>query len=179
MPTALSFDHVLNSFARKAVPVSPKAYAIHQCALVLVAALLSACASGRADPSLDADAKLFRAAVNSASIYIVPSSNIANVVVTLDGRKVGTLPMENYLRLEVAPGRHVLSVSRDTLVPAVLRETRDDVTVDAEAGHCYFLRTAWTDAGENWREFRVYWESMTESEGQRAVNVRWLTLPQK
>jgi hypothetical protein len=85
--------------------------------LVLVAGVLSACASGRADPSLDADAKLFRAPADSACIYVVPSSNIAAVTVTLDGRKVGTLGMENYLRLKVTPGRHVLSVTRDNLVP--------------------------------------------------------------
>jgi len=147
--------------------------------LVLVAGLLSACASGRADPSLDANAKLFRAPADSACIYVVPSSNIAAVTVTMDGRKVGTLGMENYLRLEVTPGRHVLSVTRDTLVPAVVREKRDDVTVDVEAGHCYFLRTAWTDAGENWREYRVYWDRLSEDEGRRAVNVRWLMLPEK
>jgi len=147
--------------------------------LVFAAGLLSACASGRVDPNLDADAKLFRAPADSACIYVVPSSNIAAVTVALDGRKVGTLGMENYLRLEVTPGRHVLSVTRATLVPAVFRETRDDVTLDAEAGHCYFLRTAWTDAGENWREYRVYWDRMPEDEARRAVNVRWLMLPAK
>jgi hypothetical protein len=147
--------------------------------LMLVAGLLSACASGRVDPSLDADAKLFRAPADSAWIYVLPSSNIAGVTVTLDGRKVGTLEMENYLRLEVTPGRHVLSVTRATLVPAVFREARNDVTLDAEAGHCYFLRTAWTDIGENWREYHVYWETMPEDEGRQAVNVRWLMLPAK
>jgi len=147
--------------------------------VVLLAGVLSACASNRADPSLDAEAKLFRAPADKASIYVIPSSNIAAVTVAMDGRKVGTLTMENYLRVEVAPGRHVLSVSRAALVPLVFREPRDDVAVEAEAGHCYFLRAAWKDAGESLREFRVYWDRMTEDEGRRAVNVRWLMPPAK
>ena len=95
--------------------------------MVLMALVTAACASSRADQSLDADAKLFRAPADRAWIYIVPSSNIASVTVTMDGRKIGTLAMENYLRLEVAPGRHVLSVARTTLAPSVFREAGDDV----------------------------------------------------
>ena len=147
--------------------------------VLLVASMLSACASRSVDSGLDAEAKLFRAPTDKACIYIVPSSNTAKVSVAADERKIATLGNENYLRLEVAPGRHVLSVARTSVVPIVLREATNDVTVEAEAGRCYFLRTAWTDAGESWREYRVYWEPLSEEEGRRAVNVRWLMLPAK
>jgi hypothetical protein len=145
--------------------------------LVLVAWVLSACASGPADPSLDAEAKLFRAPADKACIYVVPSPRTQAVTITMDGRKVGTLAKENYLRLDVAPGRHVLGVTRAIPVPAFFRTTHDDVTVNAEADRCYFLRAAWTDSGETWREFRLYLDSMTDEEGRRAVNVLWRALP--
>ena len=145
--------------------------------LVFVAWALSACASGPADPSLDAEAKLFRAPADKACIYIVPSSRTQAVTITMDGRKIGTIAKENYLRLDVAPGRHVLGVTGASPVPAFFRTTHDDATVNAVAGQCYFLRTAWTDSGETWREFRLYLEAMTEEEGHRAVNVLWRALP--
>ncbi len=148
-------------------------------ALVVVASALSACAARPVETSLDAEAKSFRAPADKACIYVVPSSNTATVSVALDGRKAATLANENYLRLEVAPGRHILSVKRTSVIPVVLRETQSDVSVEAEAGRCYFFRTAWTDAGENWRKFRVLWEEMSEEEGQQAVNVRWLAVPAK
>ena len=145
--------------------------------LVLVACVVQACASGPADPSLDAEAKLFRAPVDKACIYVVPSPRAQAVTITMDGRKVGTLAKENYLRLDVAPGRHALGVTRASPVPTFFRATRDDMTVNAEAGRCYFLRAAWTDSGETWREFRLYLAIMTEDEGRRAVNVLWRALP--
>ncbi len=145
--------------------------------VVLVAVVLSACASGRSDPDRDAEAKSFRPPADTAWFYIVPSSNLASVTVTLDGRKVGTLGIENYLRLEVAPGQRALSVARANIASAVFRETRDNITIVAEAGRCYFLRTAWTDVGTTWREYRVYWERLTDDEGRREVNVRWLASP--
>jgi hypothetical protein len=144
--------------------------------LVFVAWMLSACASAPADPSLDAEAKQYRAPADKACIYVVPSSGTPSVAISMDGRKVATLSVEQYLRLDVAPGRHVLDVTRASALPAVLRTTRE-VTVDTEAGHCYFLRTALPVSGEEWREFRVRLERMNEDEGQRAVNVRWRAVP--
>jgi hypothetical protein len=144
-------------------------------ALLVVGWVLSACASGRADPSLDADAKLFRASADKACIYVVPSSRTHAVTVTVDGRKVGTLTLEHYLRLDVAPGHHVLDATRAIPVPTFFRAGRDGVAVDSEAGQCYFFRVAWTESDEAWREFRVHVEGISEDEGRRAVNVRWLT----
>lgn len=145
--------------------------------LVLVACLLSACASHPADPSLDAEAKLFRASAGKAYVYVLPSSRASAVTIFMDGRKVGTLGMGDYFRLEVAPGPHVLYVTRPGPLPTFLREAREDLQMQAEAGRCYFVRTAWTDAGETLQEFRLYLETMPENEGRRAVNVRWLALP--
>jgi hypothetical protein len=145
--------------------------------LVLAAGVLSACASSLADPSLDAAAKLFHAPADKACIYVIPSSSDSSVAVTLDGRKVGTLTERDFLRLEVAPGRHLLYVTPTSLVPEFSRATGDDVTLDAEMGRCYFLRTVWTEFGRSWRRPRVYLERTTEEEGQRAVNVRSLVVP--
>lgn len=146
--------------------------------VLLAASVLSACAGRPVDSSLDAEAKLFRAPSDKALVYVVPSTNRATVSIAVDGRKLATLANVNYLRLEMAPGRHTLSVTRTSVLPAVLREKPQTVTLEAEAGHCYYLRTAWTDEGESWREFSVFWEAMSEEDGQREVNVRWLALPE-
>jgi hypothetical protein len=147
--------------------------------LVLVAWALSACASSPADWSLDAAAKLFQAPADKACIYVVPTNASAAVTITMDGRTVGSLVAANFFRLEAPPGRHVLSVTRASLVPVAFRETRDDMTLETEAGHCYFLRTVWVEDDQNWRQYRAYLERVTEAEGEREVNVRRLTLPVK
>jgi hypothetical protein len=145
--------------------------------LVLVAGVVSACASVSVDPSRDAEAKLFRASADKACIYVVPTNTIPAVTVTMDGRKVGTLEAGYYFRLEVSPGCHILSVAPPSLMPALFRETGDGVAVDTEAGRCYFLRTVWTDDPQRVRQFRVLLERVAETEGQREVNVRMLRLP--
>jgi hypothetical protein len=145
--------------------------------LVLVAGVLSACASASVDPDRDAEAKLFRAPADKACIYVVPTTTIPAVAVTMDGRTVGRLEAEDYFRLDVSPGRHVLSVAPPSLMPSLFRETRDGVAVDTEAGRCYFLRTVWADDPERLRQFRVFLERVSEAEGQRGVNVRMLKLP--
>lgn len=145
--------------------------------VVLVLSVLSACASGPADPSLDAEAKLFRASADKACMYIAPSNSPTAVNIAMDGRRVATLDAQNFLRLDVAPGRHVLTVAPAGLAPIVFREKGNDVPVDAEAGRCLFFRAAWTEDGGGVRPFRVHLERVTEGEGQRAVNVRTLTLP--
>jgi hypothetical protein len=145
--------------------------------LVLVAGVLSACAGASVDSDRDAEAKLFRAPADKACIYVMPTTTIPAVAVAMDGRRIGKLEAENYFRLDVAPGRHVLSVTPPSLMPALFRETGDGVAVDTEAGRCYFLRTVWADDPQRWRQFRVFLERVTEAEGQRDVNVRMLTLP--
>lgn len=145
--------------------------------LVLVAGVLSACAGAAVDPSGDAEAKLFRAPADKACIYVVPTNTIPAVTVTMDGRKVGTLDAEYFFRLDVSPGRHMLSVAPPSLMPVLFRETGDGVAVDTEAGRCYFLRTVWTEDPQRLRQFRVFLERVAETEGQREVNVRMLTLP--
>ncbi len=145
--------------------------------LVLVAWVLSACASSQADWSLDAAAKRFHAPADKACIYVVPIKARSEVIVTMDGRKIGMLVEANFLRLEVPPGRHVLYVTPPNLVPMITRETHEDLTLETEAGRCYFLRAVAAEDEEKWTQFRVYLERMTETEGQREVNVRRLALP--
>lgn len=147
--------------------------------LVLVVAMLSGCASSGASPQLDAEAKEFRAPIDKAWIYIAPTASLTEVEVRLDGRKVGTLADQNYLRLEVAPGRHALSVTPTSLMPAIFRDKPDEVTLETEAGHCYFFRTVWIEDGSGWRQRRVTLGRLSEAEGQRAVNALWLMLPTK
>ena len=147
--------------------------------VVFVAGVLSACAGHTADSSLDAEAKLFRAQTDKACLYVLPSSRVSAVTIFMDGRKVGTLEAGNYLRLDVAPGTHVLYVTRPSPLPTFLREKRDDLNFVMEAGRCYFIRTAWRQADEVLHEFRLYLEGMPENEGRQAVNVRWLVSPGK
>jgi hypothetical protein len=145
--------------------------------LVLVAWALSACATGPADSTLDAEAKRFQPRADEACIYVVPSINFTAITVALDGRKVATLEETNFLRLDVPPGRHVLAVSPASLLPTFLRETPDTLTLEAEAGHCYYLRALWREAERGWRPFRVYWAPVPQAEGQREINIRKLILP--
>ncbi|HTU00572.1 MAG TPA: hypothetical protein VMG58_02105 [Candidatus Sulfotelmatobacter sp.] len=145
--------------------------------LVLVVGMLSACAGGPASPSLDAEAKQFLAPADKACIYVVPS--VSPVDISMDGRTIGKLDVQHYFRVEAAPGRHVLTVAGARGVPPhiIIVQPRDDVTVEAEAGRCYFLRTAWRFTPAEWQQYRVYWERLTEEDGQAAVNVLWLAQP--
>ncbi len=145
--------------------------------VVLAAWILAACATGPADPTLDAEAKQFRPLADKACLYIVPSISSTAVAVALDGRKVATLEERNFLRLDVAPGRHVLAVSPASLLPAFLGQTADTLTVEAEAGRCYYLRTLWGEAERGLRSHRVYWARVTEAEGQREINIRRMARP--
>ncbi len=54
--------------------------------LVLVAELLSGCATGPADPTLDAEVKRFQARADTACIYVVPSNSAAAVTPCLLGQ---------------------------------------------------------------------------------------------
>ena len=146
--------------------------------LALVAGMLSACAA-HVEPGLDAEAKLFRALADKACIYVVPSNSSTAVTISMDGRGVATLDAANFLRLDVPPGRHILAVTPSSLMPSFLRQAPDSIAVEAEAGHCYFLRTLWTEEEGGWRQFRVYLARVTAAEGQREINVRTLTLPTK
>ncbi len=145
--------------------------------LVLLAWGLAACATGRADLTLDTEAKRFQPLADQACLYVVPANSPAAVAVALDGRKVATLEETHYLRLDVAPGRHVLAVSPASLLPAFVREAPDTLTAEAEAGHCYYLRALWREAQQGWRPFLVYWARVTEAEGQREINIRRLARP--
>jgi hypothetical protein len=147
--------------------------------VMLVAVVLSACAGKTADPSLDADAKLFRPQSDKACMYVLPSSRVPTVTIFMDGKKVGTLGAGDYLRLDVAPGTHVLYVMRPSPLPSFVREKKGDLTIAVEAGRCYFLRTAWKAVDEVLQEFHLYLEEVPASEGQQAVNVRWLVPPEK
>lgn len=147
--------------------------------VMVVAALLSACGGRAAHPDQDAEAKRFQAAAGQACVYVLPSPRVSEVTVFMDGRKIGTLGAGDYFRLDVAPGPHVLYVTRPTPLPAFLRDASDDLTIDVERDRCYFLGTAWRDVDKVVQEYRLYLERLPEDEGRRHVNVRWLLSPAK
>jgi hypothetical protein len=152
---------------------------MHILGLVLVMGLLSGCAGSGADPRLDAEAKMFRAPIDKAWIYFAPTPSQSEVVIRLDGRTVGTLLDKYYLRLEVAPGRHALSVTPSSLMPNMFWDKPEDVTLETEAGRCYYYSTAWREDVSSLRQRRVTLDRLSQAEGQRAVNALWLTLPTK
>jgi hypothetical protein len=145
--------------------------------LVLVAELLSGCATKAANLTLDEEAKRFEARADTACIYVVPSNSATTVAVLLDGRAVATLEDATFLRLEVPPGRHVLAVSPASVLPRFLRETPETLPLEAEAGQCYFLRALWREDERGRRAFRVYLVRVTAAEGQREIAIRRLILP--
>jgi len=51
------------------------------------------------------------------------------------------------------------------------------VTLETEAGRCYFFRMVWTEDASSWRQRRVALDRLSDAEGQRAVNPLWLMLP--
>ncbi len=148
-------------------------------ALVLVAEVLSGCATKPADLTLDVEAKRFQARADTACIYVVPSNSGTAVSVLLDGRGVATLEDTTYLRLEVPPGRHVLAVSRESLLPGFLRESPEPLLLEAEAGQCYFLRALWREDEASWQSYRVYLARVSAAEGEREIVIRSLILPIK
>ncbi len=147
--------------------------------LVLLAGLLSGCATGFASSALDAEAKLFQPRADAACLYIVPSNSTASVTVLIDGRTVATLDNPTYLRLNVPPGKHILAVTRATLLPTFLVGTLDALTVEVDAAQCYFYRTVWRQDEQNWRLYLVYLVRVTAAEGEREINIRQLVLPKK
>ncbi len=147
--------------------------------LVFVAWVLAACSTGPAKSNLDAEAKQFRPLADQACLYVVPSNSSKTVAVALDGRKVATLGESDFLRLDVPPGQHVLTVSPASLLPGFLREKPDTLTLQAEAGPCYYLRALWGQGERDWQPFRVYWARATEAEGQREINIRRLVVPSR
>ena len=149
-------------------------------ALLLAAGMLAACAGvPTAGSDLDEAAKTFRASEGKAAIYIVPSSSTVDVTVTLDGQKVGRLATAQFLLLDVPPGRHVLHLTMAGLWGTLPRGKGDELTLDAAAGQCYFLRTVWTDEDRRWSHPRVYLEAMKEEEGRQSVLIRTLASPPK
>jgi hypothetical protein len=150
-------------------------------ALLLAAGMLASCAGvPTAGSDLDIAAKAFRASEGMAAIYIIPSFGASEITVTLDGRKVGRLVPAQFLLLDVPPGRHVLRVTLAGLLwEAVSREKNDDLTMDAAAGQCYFLRTISTEENRKWSHPRIFLESMKEEEGRQSVLVRTYTSPLK
>jgi hypothetical protein len=145
-------------------------------ALALAMLLLASCAAvSTTDLNLDDAAKSFRASEGKAAIYIVPSFGAPEVAITMDGKKVGRLAPAQFLLLDASPGRHVLDVSMAGFLGVLPHDKSDELTLDAAAGQCYFLRTVWTDENRRWSHPRVFLEGMKDEDGRQAVMIRTST----
>lgn len=101
---------------------------------VMVAALVSGCASvPMASPDMDAKAKQFRVPPGKSRIYVYRNENLGGVikiVITLDGKVVGSTAPKTYFALDVAPGKHEL---------ACLAENNASLSVSVPAGKPVFV----------------------------------------
>jgi hypothetical protein len=100
----------------------------------IMAFMLTACAPSLTMAPLDRDlaAKRFESPPDKARIYVYRPSKMAAALVAyevmMDGKTWGALNIDNYLYLDVSPGKHIVSLSSLAVVE-----------IEAEAGHIYFL----------------------------------------
>lgn len=128
---------------------------------VLVVALASGCASVQmASTEQDSAAKTFAVKSGRANIYIYRNETFGAAIkmpVALDGKLVGDTASKTYLLLEVAPGPHT-----------VVSKTENDssVTLDAVAGHNYFL---WQEVKMGLMQARSDLKEVDEATGKAGV----------
>ena len=135
----------------------------------MLAAALLACLAGCASVPMapaqaDAEAKRFQPQADAGTLYVFRDAAHKGAAITLpvvlDGRIVGASARLTYMRLTLAPGKHILASPT-----AVYRS----MNLQAEAGKLYFVRHApvsefllQTISGE--------FEAVEEAEGRAAVS---------
>lgn len=89
--------------------------------IVLVSLLATGCASvPMATQDSDAQAKQFRVSSGKSRIYVYRNENIGGamkIVITLDGKVVGSTAPKTYFALDVSPGKHDLSCVAENTAP--------------------------------------------------------------
>ena len=111
--------------------------------LLTASILLGGCASvPMADPSADADGKRFDPPAPGQSVlYLYRSALLGSeVAFTLadNGRRIGTLANGTWVRVEVAPGQHVITCTAPSHAPLTQTPARA-ATVDLAPGETRFL----------------------------------------
>ena len=97
-------------------------------------------------------------------IYVIPAGtgNFGNALIYLDGHHVDTVKANYHAMIVAAPGRHEISTAG---------RTRAVFSLDAAAGHTYYLRL--TIKADGFPEFAL----LPEAEGQQAVAQSQLSRP--
>lgn len=103
-------------------------------AIVCAAVLISGCASvPMASSDMDVQAKQFQVAAGKSRIYVYRNENMGGaikIVITLDGKVVGSNAAKTYFALDVAPGKHDV---------ACISENTASLSVNAPSGKPVFV----------------------------------------
>lgn len=123
--------------------------------------LVTGCASvPMASADKDAAAKTYAVKPNTANIYVYRNENMGAAVkmpVVLDGKIVGDTVAKSYLKLEVAPGPHVL-ISKT--------ENDSELKLTTVAGKNYFV---WQEVKMGMWAARSNLQEVDEAKGKAGV----------
>lgn len=101
---------------------------------ILLAVLASGCASvPMASSDMDTQAKQFRVPPGKSRIYVYRNESIGGavkIVITLDGKVIGSTGRKTYFAIDVAPGKHELGC---------IVENTASLSVNAAAGKPVFV----------------------------------------
>lgn len=116
----------------------------------------------KADSALVASARSFTPGPGRARIYVIRTKSMVGAAiaqsVVVDGRIIGATGSGTFLVTEVEPGLHIVS--------AVAQGNAQAQQIDAEAGHCYFIKL-WMRVPP--LGVTVKLEAVTETEGRDLV----------
>lgn len=102
--------------------------------ILLVAVLASGCASvPMASPDMDMQAKQFQVPSGKSRIYVYRNENMGGaikIVITLDGKVLGSNAAKTYFAQDVAPGKHDVGC---------IAENTASVSVNAPSGKPVFV----------------------------------------
>ena len=131
--------------------------------IVCLSALFVGCATvPLANSDADANAKKFQPEPGKAAIYICRGNGINGehlIETQVDGILVGSLAVNTYEVISVAPGHHVVVVTGPT--------NEEELPVDAVAGNIYFFQASMIWAGPGIRHRHI--EVMTDEMGRQYV----------
>jgi hypothetical protein len=107
-----------------------------------VAIALSSCSTTGSKPPLD-PAALRSPKEGQGLVYVMRKGALIGVAtpatVIFDGKEMGTPWNNRYLALPLAPGKHTVNIKWIYLI--------DQVNIDAEQDHVYFIETSWKNSG--------------------------------
>ena len=127
-------------------------------AFLLVLAVAGCASVPQASPERDAAAKQFRTQPGAATIYVYrpdfgTSGGVDTTVLRVDGRLIGDTLPRTYFRLDLRPGRHLMSVDAPDNASLV---------IDTSPGELYFVALTMTGGSSQFSQ-------TTPAEGRRAI----------